>query len=266
MQQFQAQGCIVARTKNPAEFIQQVILPKMRPGAKVLGVDSDPGLEKEVAQARQQIAQMGGMRGTTTTIQEARVKIAYTFNGQPEEEYIGLMYTCMDQNQSYPGMAPMHSLDCTSDDMGMMHAPAGKLEALYARRAELIKLQPNPAWQQRVKNMRADETKQIAMEGQRKMRESVEKSNNDVRHIQETGEKSRAHAKAVQDGIDQSSGGTAAHMGDYNNYTNPSTGKTYQLSNQFNNTYQDSQGNILQSNSAYSPGPSSWWTELRPQY
>ena len=55
-------------------------------------------------------------------------------------------------------------------------------------------------------------------------------------------------------------------MSDSNGFSNPNTGGGMQLSNQYSHSYQNGQtGMVVQTNSAYAPGPSSTWTELQPQ-
>jgi len=76
-----------------------------------------------------------------------------------------------------------------------------------------------------------------------------------------------AAARNSQAAIDRSAGATAAHMGDYNIYSDPHTGRQVQLSNQYDHTYINDQGTVAQqTNSAYGPVGGGWWTEMTPKY
>jgi hypothetical protein len=88
--------------------------------------------------------------------------------------------------------------------------------------------------------------------------------------IQSIGAASRASAAQKQSAIDRSTGAFSAYMGDYNDYTNPATGQTKRLSNQYAGAYQDdsfasaSGGATVLTNSTEAPGAA--WVQLVPKY
>ncbi len=72
--------------------------------------------------------------------------------------------------------------------------------------------------------------------------------------------------QATVDATHAAAVGTTNHMADVNDYRDPNTGQTYKVSNQYTHTYLDSTGRtILQTNSAYAPGPDTIWRELQPR-
>jgi hypothetical protein len=284
MRQYASQGCLVATGMTATDFLKSVVIPKARPGARVLDSGPDPLLEQTVAQEseqmRQQMAQ-SGMRGALPTMTSARVRISYTRNGRPVEEFIRAMVTCM--RQPLPG-TPVFSVDCTADQVSLLHAPAGQLDALAARQ-DLVELKPNPAWQQRMaqdnqqyqqasqaqmnqqQNQNAQNANAYLQNNENAIHASAARGQQNVDMIHNIGNASMNADRQRQAAIDHSAQGTALSMSNSNIYTDPNTGRQVQMSDQYAHTYVNAEGTaVQQTNSASGPIGGGWWTEMVPSY
>jgi hypothetical protein len=267
MRQYTARGCPVATGMTAADFLKSVVIPRMRPSARILATGDEPRLEAAAGHARQQLQRIRGPLAPPT-VSTARIKLAYQRNGKPVEEYVSAMVVC--SRETYPGMNLVH-IDCTADNVGLAHAPPGQLDALVNGFDTNFSVKPNPAWLQQLQQHVAAETsqfnRQLQAQNQQSARNAAAISNNAIANIHRTGEASMAAARNSQAAIDRSAGATAAHMGDYNIYSDPHTGRQVQLSNQYDHTYINDQGTVAQqTNSAYGPVGGGWWTEMTPKY
>ena len=278
MRQYASSGCLVAKGMTAEDFLKNIVIPKARPGARILDSGPDPQLEASLAQIRQSMA---GLRGAPPTISSARVRISYTRYGQPVEEFVSGITSC--SRSQIPG-TPGFSVDCTADQLFLLHAPAGQLDALAARK-DLIDLKPSPAWQQRLAqdNQNYQQASQEHMLRQQdrntaaasaylqnnkdQMAATAAKGQANVDMIHRIGNTSMNIDKQRQDGIDHAAQGTALSMSNSNIYTDPNTGKQVQLSDQYGDTYVNAEGTMTQqTNSASGPIGGGWWTEMVPSY
>ena len=278
MHQYASQGCLVATGMTAEDFLKSIVIPRMRPGARILGSGPDPQLEAAVGQIKQSMA---GLGGPPPVVSSARIRISYTRSGHPVEEFVSGLTSCT--RSPIPG-TPAFSVDCTADQMSLLHAPVGQLDALAARK-DMVDLKPNPAWQQRLaqdnQNFQQAAQSHILREQDRnaqnasaylqnnkdQMAATAAKGQANVDMIHRIGNTSMAIDKQRQDGIDHSAQGTAMSMSNSNIYTDPNTGKQVQLSDQYGHTYVNAEGTMTQqTNSASGPIGGGWWTEMVPSY
>lgn len=278
MQQYASQGCLVATGLTAEAFLKSIVIPRMRPGARILDSGPDPQLAAAVSQIRQSMA---GLRGAPPVVSSARIRISYTRNGRPVEEFVSGLTTCT--RSPIPG-TPAFSVDCTADQMSLLHAPQGQLDALAARK-DMVDLKPNPAWQERLaqdnQNFQQAAQNHILREQDRntqnanaylqnnkdQMAATAAKGQANVDMIHRIGNTSMNIDKQRQGAIDQSAQGTALSMTNSNIYTDPNTGKQVQLSDQYGHTYVNAEGTMTQqTNSASGPIGGGWWTEMVPSY
>ena len=278
MQPYAAHGCLVATGTTAKDFLEGIIIPKARPGAKILDEGPAPMLEPEVAQNNQQARSMGGV---PMTFSSAKVHISYMRNGRPVEEFVTGMVGCM--RQQIAGTRAI-SVDCTADNLRLVHAPAGQLDALIARFPSL-NMTPNPAWQQRLAQENANFQQASANRMQQQnnqnqqnannylqnnlngIQHSAQQGQNNVNMIHDIGNRSMAIDRQRQGAIDHSAQGTALSMSNSNIYRDPNTGQQVQLSDQYSHTYVNAEGTMTQqTNSASGPIGGGWWTEMVPQY
>jgi len=270
MRQYTSQGCLVATGMTATDFLKGVVIPKARPGARVLSAGPAPLLEPMVAKATQQLRELAaqsGWRGAAPTVSSARVRIGYVRNGHPVEEYVSAMVVC--SRQSMPGTR-MFSVDCTADQINLVYAPAEQLDALAARK-DLVDAKPNPAWQQRL--AQNDQQYQMASQAQMNRQQNQNAQNaqayaqRNIDTIHAIGRASMDVDRQRQAAIDHSAQGTALSMTNSNLYTDPNTGRQVQLSDQYSHTYVNAEGTVAQqTNSASGPIGGGWWTEMVPQH
>lgn len=134
----------------------------------------------------------------------------------------------------------------------------------------------NPAWQQRFEQVSQQKSQQLQAQNNANLRATqanIQSSQNALKQNHDATQSVAEYSRQVHNNVyqnqqranDQVTGAYAAHMGDYNVYTNNSTGQQYQMSNQYNNSYVNQSGSVaLQTNSAGSPGVD--WTALTPKY
>jgi hypothetical protein len=284
MRQYTSQGCLVATGMTAKEFLENVVIPKARPGARILDAGTDPQLEQAVAQAKEQMQQQmaqSGMRMTPPVISSARIRISYTRNGHPVEEFVSGLVSCM--RMPMPG-TPVFSVDCTADQLSLIHAPAGQLDALAARK-DMIEVKANPAWQARLEqdNQQYQQASQARMNQQQTQNANNANAylQNNLNNINSAAARGQANVDMIhnigntamnvdrqrQNAIDHSAQGTALSMTNSNIYTDPNTGKQVQLSDQYGHTYVNQEGTMTQqTNSASGPIGGGWWTEMVPSY
>ena len=289
VRQWQQQGCLSVASLHAADFVR-TILPHLAPNARIVSVGDEPELASQVGQYRAQIHQTTRQTANShpniqtpePTVEAARVKIAYERNGEQLEAYVSALTICHSTQYNLPGFRSA-SIDCDAGPIIITHTPPGQLDALVNTK-DLFTMTPNPAWQRRLQQQQQAENQQARQQMQQQNQQAqqngqnmvqnqinrgnaaIAQSNAVVDQIHRTGAASMAAARGSQNAIDNSAGATAASMGDHNTFSN-SNGTSYQLSNQFSHTYQDSQtGDILQTNSAYAPGSTAIWSELTPRY
>lgn len=284
MRPYTSNGCLVATGMTAADFLKSIVIPKARPGARILDAGPSPLLEPMVAKVTQQIRQQmaqSGMRGTPPVVSSARIRIGYVRNGHPVEEFVSAMVVC--SRQPVPG-TPVFSVDCTADQLSLVYAPASQLDALAARK-DLVDAKPNPAWQQRL--AQNDRQYQMASQAQMNRQQGKNAQNaqaylqNNLNRINDAAAEGQRNVDAIhaigsasmnvdrqrQAAIDHSAQGTALSMSNSNMYTDPNTGKQMQLSDQHSHTYVNAEGTMVQqTNSASGPIGGGWWTEMSPQY
>jgi hypothetical protein len=266
MRQYTAHGCLVATGMTATDFLKGIVIPKARPGARILDAGPAPALEPAVAKLRQQMAQ-SGMRGAPPVVSSARVRVGYVRNGHPVEELVSAMVVC--SRQAMPGTR-VFSVDCTADQLSLVYAPASQLDALAARK-DLVETKPNPAWQQRL--AQNDREYQVAFQAQLN-RQQNQNAQHAQAYAQQNIDTIHAIGKASMDAdrqkqatIDHAAQGTALSMTNSNIYRDPNTGNQVQLSDQYSHTYVNAEGTtVQQTNSASGPIGGGWWTEMVPRY
>lgn len=283
MAQLRQQGCPVSQSVHAADFVQNVILPHTHPNARVIGAqpfaDFQPIVDAKLASLRQARAQGTGANQPMPTVEGTRVRISYERNGHAEEENILAVVMCMPFN-----LPNLSTIGCLADSITSVHAPAGQLDAMFAAKP-VLNTTFNPAWEARlvqqtqqdnynVQQQQAAERQRIHNMGAQALANQQAATNSILANSQAQMAANRAqfnasmtNAKNVQNSIDRSTAQTVGHMSDTNGYSNGANGNQYTgLSNQYNHTYDNGQGTIVQTNSAYAPGSPGIWTELTPKY
>ena len=288
--QMRQAGCPMLHSTRAADYLTQVVLPHLHKNFRVVGTAPEPMFAPMADSFRRQNAQMAqyavnGPIQTRNTVDTARVVITYDDNGATHVEIASAELSCHQMTTRGIGRMPgLDSLDCTSYQTVIIHAPddgtpvtsLATLDVSKSKEKQFFVVVPNPAWQQRFQQVMQQKSQQIQQQSNANL--------NAGRSMAQDNANAFAQQQAIRRGVQnysaqvhnnvyqnqqaansQVTGAYAAHMGDYNVYTNNATGQQYQLSNQYNNTYVNSQGNTaLQTNSANSPGVD--WSEMTPKY
>jgi hypothetical protein len=131
-------GCTVGPVVGPVEFLRQQIIPRMRPGARVLAGEILPAATKTLqagfATMNQQFA-ASGLRSMQTG-EVGRVRLAYPIGQRDAEEWISASVVAnisvgMSTSGALQGNldATARNYQLTGQDIFVMRAPKGQLDA-----------------------------------------------------------------------------------------------------------------------------------------
>jgi hypothetical protein len=265
--QFGARGCDIMPTFPPAEFLRRVALPKLRPNARVIGLEPTPKLSQQIAglaaqqeaQARQ-VGLQARVRGDA-----ARVRIAYMVNGQQVEEWLVAM--------SLSTATPTPTFNTQTMQQGTtfsynnwarvvaLRAPAGKLDAsenMFELMRSTVRVDPN--WQARIQGVQ-NNISAAQIKGAADRSKIIAKSNADISNIITQGYNQR---QATMDRISEDRSQT---MRGVETFRNPSTGDSFELPSQYQHAWINQQNEYILSDSPnFDPNQalkSGNWTELQ---
>jgi hypothetical protein len=260
--------CDIAPPQRAADYLRQQVIPRARPGAKVLGVESLPDLARPLqAQLREQ-QQQAARQGVQAQAQvdTARVHLAYTSQGVEMEEWIAGVTVAVAMpaptfNPMTGQMGRTVSYQCIACTVFGMAAPRGEL----AGRERLFNLilgtvQVDPEWEGRVLqvigNLAAQDSKgamdrsAIARQSGQAMAEGIRKGHEDrSRRMDRAFAQFDEYIRGVQ------------------TYRNPATGERVQLSNQYGHAWAGGNNEyVLSDQAGFNPNSSlgGHWTELQP--
>lgn len=289
LSQMRKAGCPILRSPRAADYLTEVVLPHLHRNFRVVGTAPEPMFNQLAAmlqQQNQQNAQMSlnnQMMQNRDSVDTARVVITYDEGGATRIEIASAELSCHEMRMAGIGRMPgTDTLDCTSYQTIIVHAPEDGTPITSLATMDLSKntekpffvITPNPAWQQRFHQaMQAKSQAQVQAMQQQSRPGVADNSQTEFEKQQAIRRGVRDYSTQVHNNVYQNqqvtntqvNGAYAAHMGDYNIYTNNSTGQQYQLSNQYNNTFVNQNGTVaLQTNSASSPGVD--WSQMTPKY
>jgi hypothetical protein len=286
-------GCTVAPILTAADFLKQIMIPKLRPDAQIIEIgplapEVQAQLDAQLKQMRESAIRMGASYGYSpeqserisgSIVDGARAHVAYTRAGQPVEEILRAVIVCSTHQQG-PGFntPPSRSALCRTQFMGLTRAPKGQLDNMKPVFSK-VALTVNPAWDQRVAQIQTQQSQQMIAESWKAHNQLMQESQAaaDARTQQwKAGEAARqasvdssiANARAQQNAMDQSAIETEKYALGVKTVVNPNTGQTTNVSNQYGHTVQrQSDGTIFQYNDpAFDPrqwaDPTQIFTEM----
>ncbi len=263
LQFYQNQRTVIAPPMAASEVMTKFVLPETRPGVQVVGTEPAAlavagGVEfarKANAQFEAEAAR-SGQKPRHMTTDAARTRIRYELHGRPVEEAL-LVTTMLTDMPLQQGGEVHYSFALVT----AARAPAGRFEATEKLLTSIIaSVTVDQAWQakQDAFQLRSAQEKQQAILANAERYRRMNKAIFDA---------SMRSAKALSDAGHTAAMATAEHMGDVQSMINPSTGKAMKVSNQFNYSYADENGNVVHTNSAtYNPNGQMRgnWTQLQP--
>lgn len=280
------ENCQIEPSKSLADDLGGEVSLIVQNGHAVGGVEPVPGMNDQLAasteQANRLLAQQAmqhRMPASHLSAEAGRLRFTGTMNGVQVEGWLIAMHTV----RSDP--SPGGSVDLSDiPHFAIMYAPPGKLDSSEKMLSAMLdSIQINPQWtaylaqyvqaimqiKQRAMNqvaqiyvnMAADNAK--AAQEQAAIRNGVQNYANQV-HSSVTANRAAA--------LDHSSQQFALHMGDQAIYSNPTTGQSVQMSNQYSHAWASTTGNtneyILTDSPSYNPNGqagSATWTQMTPQ-
>jgi len=269
-QKFGKAGCDLMQPAHAADFVTKTMAPKVRPGARVLGVDAIPGLseslKKQAQQAQAQAQQMG--LKVRISAESARAKVAYDLKGVPVEEWLSTVVTVHARPMPVFAGGRMGETTSYTEEARLlfaMRAPAGQLEAnqkLFQLIVSTMSIEPD--WQARVVQVQTN-VAAIQQKGEADRQQIRQQSAEDIRRIQNETYQSQQRAQDVQHQQ------FSQYIRDVETYRDPNSGERVELSNQYGHAWSNGAGEYILSDSpSFNPNAhvNGSWTEMqhvRPQ-
>jgi hypothetical protein len=266
--QVQQQGCLVTPYVKPEDFLTHVVGPALHPGAhmEVHPWPDSPDQAKQRATLQQQDRQLNSVGGGArhTDLNSYELVLEYMRGSVKTSQVFVAEFKCSSSTMS---AVRYQSEECTVNNASTLRAPEAQMQSLL----KTIPVHANrtPEWDARSAKFLQE---RFAVQNARQMaRINNDRQNqiarNDAIIAQQKAQYDRGMQQAQNSSDIRHAGdvGAANHMADQNEFRDPTTGNTYKVSNQYSHTYLDSTGHtILQTNSAYAPGPDTVWQELQP--
>jgi len=267
-------GCTVAPILTAADFLKQIMIPKLRPDAQLLEIgplapNVQAQLDTQLKQMRENSIRMGAQYGysperslwiSDPLLDGARAHVIYTRNGQPVEEYLRVVISCTRGHMpSGFNRSPSETAMCNTSVMNLLRAPKGQMDKLMPVFNEIV-LNINPSWSRRVAQIQQQQSQALIDESWRQHNQLMQESqaaadartrqwqaNEAARQI--SVDNSIANARAQQNAMDRSAVETEKYALGVQTVVNPNTGQTTNVSNQYSHTVQrQSDGKIFQYN------------------
>jgi len=154
MQFMARQGCPPIQIVSAADFVANILLPQMQPGARIISAQGPGPAMRETMSKRYEndlnyqrmMSQRTGNPVGSITLDGTRMRIQYQVNGSPVEESVAVVVECTSMPFSGGGMSRGCSVP---DGILLMRAPLGQLDGFMAMRefsALLNSIQANPDW------------------------------------------------------------------------------------------------------------------------
>ena len=277
------ENCQIEQPQTFEQGLVGAIAKIVQNGHAVGSVEPVPGLTDQMdaaaQQANQMLAQQGSQHGLPPShlrVETGRLRFTGSTQGVPVEGWLIAMHTVRSDPAS-GGPVDMSDIPL----FAIMYAPPGKLEAQEKMLSAMLdSVQTNPEWalylaqyvqgivqiKQRAmnqvaqiySNMAADNAK--AAQDQARIRQGTQNYANQV-HASVAANRAAA--------LDHSSQQFALHMGDQAIYSDPNTGQSVQMSNQYGHAWASSTGDaneyILSDSPSFNPNGqvgSGSWTQM----
>jgi hypothetical protein len=253
---------------SAGDFVTRVAVPRLRPGAKVLGVEPIPELEQPLQSQVKQAQAMAAQAGVQMRLKadHARARIQLPPGKVAAEEWLTAVVVTratsapsMNAGTGQMGQSSMYQ--SSADQLYALRAPPGELTAHEKMfRTVLSTVRVDPTWQARVAQVQANMAAanvQGARDRSRIIAQSAEETRRSIREGYENRQRSE----------DRNSERWSDAMRGVQNFRNPSTGENVKLSNQYTHAWVNGNGEYVMSDTpGFNPGQvlQGSWTELKP--
>jgi hypothetical protein len=249
-------GCDIMPPMAAGDFLRRYIVPKVRPGARLVSIEPLQKVNEPLRQQARQAEAQATQYGLKVSIRSdaARALVQYTLNGQPVEEWITAVTSIRGTlgqvyNGQSGGMGQAFTYNSSSTYMFIERAPQGQLaskEKLFELIVSTIRV--DPTWQGKITGVELNiQANGIREAGKRS--EIIRRSGEETNAIITKGYEQRS---ATNDHTFNSmSQGTRG----VETYRNLSTGETIDLSNQYGHAWVNNWGEYLLSDQeGFDPG------------
>ena len=247
---FGMKGCDIGPPMRAEEFLKRTVIPAFRRNAQVVAVEPMPEFLQVAQEQAQHYEAQARQNGLQMQIRAdvARLRLNYDLDGQPVEEWLTAV--------TFASGTPAPSFDIASGRMGQtvsytcggynvyaMRAPRGQLDAKAKFFLMVLStVHPDPNWENRISQVKANINADASRAAMQRS-EIIRKSGEDTRKI-------------IADTYDnrQASQDRTAHqfsqvIRGVETYRNPSTGETFELSNQYEHAWMNGRNEYLLSDS-----------------
>ena len=260
-------GCDVMRPMAAGDFLRRIVVPKVRPGARVVGVEPIPQAAKQMQEIARQAETMSAQAGLRINVRSdvARARLQYTHDGRAVEGWVTAVmlvkawpWPTYDVQTMRQGQALYYSSWARMFDL---RAPPGQLDASEKFFQMVIStMRVEPEWESRVAAVQ-NNIAAAQIKGAADRSKIISKSNAEISNIIIKGheERSKAH--------DRSMANYSQALRGVESYRNPNTGETFELSNQYGHAWVNNNNEyILSDQEGFDPNvslKSGNWTALQ---
>lgn len=260
-------GCDVMRPMAAGDFLKRIVVPKVRPDARLIAIEPIPKVSRQMQDIARQSESASAQAGLRLTVRSdvARARLQSKVDGRAVEEWV----TAVTLTQATPwptyDMATMRQGQALHYNswahMFDFRAPQGQLDASEKFFEMVVStIQVDPVWQARINGVQ-NNIAAAQIKGAADRSKIISKSNSDISKtiIQGHEERSKATDRAMEN-YSQSLRGVET-------YKNPTTGETVELSNQYGHAWVNNNNEyILSEQEGFDPNvalKSGNWTALK---
>jgi len=260
-------GCDVMRPMPAGDFLRRVVVPKVRPQARVVAIEPIPKAAKVMQETARQNEAMSTQAGLKVSVRSdvARARIQYSLSGKEVEGWVtAVMLTnatpwlTYDVKTMRQGQALHYSSWARMFDF---RAPKGQLDAsekLFGVIVDSMRIDPN--WQARIAGVQ-NNIAAAQIKGAADRSAIISKSNAEISKMIVKGHEERSKAQ------DRAAENFSQTLRGVETYRNPNTGETFELSNQYGHAWVNNNNEyILSDQEGFDPNvalKSGTWTTLQ---
>jgi len=239
------------------DFLTRVAVPRLRPGAKISGVEPIPDADAPIRQLIQQAQASQPGIPLNLKADHARARV-HTPSG--EEWITAVIFTRATPVPTLGGGRSL-SYECAARFLYGLRAPEGGLEAndaLY--RTVLSTIRIDPTWQSRVTQAQM-QMQATNLKGVQDRSRIIAQSAEDQRRIIKEGYENRQRT------LDRTNAEFSDALRGVQNFRNPATGEAVQLDNRYANAWASGDGEyVVSDSSSFNPNSvlQGHWTRLEP--
>lgn len=256
------EGCAIGPAFTAEAFLRRVVVPEARPGSRMLGSESMPDAISQLRDEAAVFEETAARQGMPLRIRgdAARVRLAYSLNGQPVEEWMAAMVVAADTMLPTPyGNATYSTLG--ADHILAARAPQGQLDQEERLlRIIMSSIKVDPRWQWRVQQTIASMQMEAAAQAGERARTMAKAAQETARIIHETYQNSTRSREHSMEGWSQ-------YMRGVQPYRNSTNGDTVDLPTEFGHAWAGPNGQFIVTDSAtMNPNQAMGgnWTKLEP--